>query len=69
MDADKHGPLSMGELIYRVRFGLKPITDFANQELLELMDYNISQDVMDMCFTEIRDRRQQNLKASEESMT
>lgn len=52
----------MKQLIHDVRFGITALSELSNTELLELMDYNIPQDVIEMCFTEIRDRRQQNLK-------
>lgn len=51
----------MKQLIWDIRFGLKPISELSDTELVEMMDYNIPQDVMDMCFTEIRERRQKNL--------
>ncbi len=52
----------MKQLIYDVRFGIRSLSELSNTELLELMDYFIPHDVMEMCFTEIRDRRQKNLK-------
>ena len=47
----------MKELIHNIRFGNKDIRSLTDKELEALLGYNLSQDVFELCYIEIRRRR------------
>lgn len=53
---------SQAVMIHNLRFGYKSIGNLTDKDLEDVMEYNLPEDVMGMCFTEIRGRRQTNLE-------
>lgn len=48
--------------IHKLRFGFLDIRDKSNLEIVELMEFNLSADVMALCQREIDMRRSENLE-------
>ncbi len=59
---------SKNALIRNVRFGRQDLRDFSDDEVVDLMDYNVPYDVMGLCLEEIKRRRDQGLAAKREKI-
>ena len=58
--------MSKKQLIYDLRFGYKAIQVLPDNEIIELLDYNLPPSVIRLCYDEITRRRILNLKAKKE---
>lgn len=56
----------MNTIIFNIRYGIKSIKDLSNQELNNIMDYNLPYDVFELCCNDIRRRRKENLGEGKE---
>lgn len=50
------------QLIYDLRYGHKNIVDLSDDELENLLDYNLPEDVRNLCTGNIYDRRERRLR-------
>lgn len=54
------------QIICDLRYGLRNIVDFTDEELENLIDYNLPEDVMYLCFADIKRRREERLSKQQE---
>lgn len=53
--------MAMDLLIHRLRFGKVAVESLSDNQLLEVLDFNLPHDVMDLCLRDICRRRNINL--------
>lgn len=56
--------MKMKEKIRKLRFGLLNINSLTDDEILEVMDYYVTPDVLELCQSEIFRRCESNLRKS-----